>query len=288
MYIALYQHVTREIRERCGRVAKDVIVELASYTNPLGICWPGEARLAADTGYCVDTVKNALQALLEADYIRIHERYSSVRQRWEFEAYQLSPEVLSIRPELYAQALRSYDYCNTRNSFVSKDSQPSPEPYTENHLQEPPTVEPTPTTKDSLTVKNPVSTNVPPPTNHAAAPTEKQSQKKQKTTSAPTGATHQKNYAAWVNPLQDESAEECAFLIWNESGGGMPMPVARYLVDSRGVAPCRAAVRNYQRNAARIENPAGYIRVLIEKSAVDPAFDDIPQAPATRSDDSWY
>jgi len=289
MYIALYQNVTREIRQNCGRVAKDVLVELANYTNPLGICWPGVERLASDTGYSAETVQSGLQKLLEHDYIRIHERYSSVRQRWEFEAYQVSPEVLCIREELHSQALRSYDYCNTRNSFVSKDSQPTTEPTTENHLQKPTTENHHQQQKDSLNVKNLESDTLTTAQTQPATPPEKQNQKKHKPTAAPAGATKTTkiNYAPWSVELPTETDESAAVHVWSVAGGSMPMAVARYLVATRGPKVCYAAVRNYEKNASEIINPGGYIRSLIERSQVDPAYDDTPAAPAEPWPDDW-
>lgn len=308
-YIALYQNVTKEVRQNCGRVAQQVLLELANYADCLGICWPGLARLGADTGYAVETVQGGLQALIDQDYIRIHYRWSNVRQRWEFEAYQISPLVLVIREELYSQALRSYDYCNTSEAFVSKDSQPTTEPTIYNQLQDPDSEEPTTTTKTPQNVKN---RDFPPaPPTRGLPPVQPQKSQKQgqgqkpesaaqAATPAPTGATQNNpprsappplarlSYAPYVNALEDESAEQTAFDLWNETGASMPMPVARYLVASRGESVCRAAVKNYQRNAAGITNPPGYVRALIERAQVDPAYDGLQTAPSPADDESWW
>lgn len=285
MYIALYQNVTREVRESCGRVAKDVLIELANYTNALGICWPGAGRLASDTGYSVETVQAGLQALLDADYIRMHERYSSVRQRWEFEAWQLSPEVLCIRGELHSQALRSYDYCNSRNSFVTKDSQPTTEPSLSNQLQEPTKTNQQQQQKDKspFNVKNTDESESP-----AAAlqPDPNPTKKTKSKTTAPAGATTTRiDYAGWAVALPVESDESAAAALWGAVAGAMPMPVARYLVATRGAAAAAAAVKNYQKNAAAIINPGGYVRSLIERQQIDPVIDSQDESAALS--DSW-
>lgn len=305
-YIALYQNVTKEVRQNCGRVAQQVLLELANYADCLGICWPGLARLGTDTGYSVETVQNGLQALIDQDYIRVHYRWSNVRQRWEFEAYQLSPLVLVIREELQSQALRSYDYCNTTEAFVSKDSQPTTEPSLKNQRQEPTKAEPTTTTMTPEMEKSAESTT-PPPFFIPPVTTEK-SQKKQgqksaaqaATPPAPTGATQnipphsaapppaKLSYAPFVNQLEDEAAEDCALDVWSATAGSMPMPVARYLVASRGVKVCRAALKNYSKNSSRIDNPGGYVRALIERSQIDPSLDGIGDAPSAADEGSWF
>src|SRR3989304_10598373 len=124
---ALYSHITREVREKLGRVAKDVLVELGNHSNSLGVCWPGIGRLAESTGYADEVVRDAIAALEAADYLRILYRFSSVRRRWEFEAYQLSPDVVSLPQERIEEAwgtfMEAQDYRNIQGAFVSKESQ---------------------------------------------------------------------------------------------------------------------------------------------------------------------
>lgn len=306
---ALYSYVTREVREKLGRVAKDVLIELANYSNPMGICWPGFERLADDTGYAVEVVQDAIRALEEADYLRRHFRYSSVRGQWEFEAYQLSPDVVCLGNEYVETAIKSYGrfidshaICNSSPGFVSKESQHLNNNKTE-HLQEhqrtPKGTPTTTTTKTETALEGSESKMAESDARPVSAPAENKEQG-QKTKdkdqnlesrsrpTAPTGATKKKpspssaapppvSYAEYQDELNPD-LENVAQQLWVESGN-LPMPIARQLVATHGPKICLAALRNYGQ-ARDVINPGGYIRAIIERRAVAPAYDDLPAAPA--------
>ena len=65
----------RAIRDMpLDKSAKTVAYALASRMNRAGCCWPGKARLAADTGYSVRTMDRAVRRLEQAGLVDVRRR----------------------------------------------------------------------------------------------------------------------------------------------------------------------------------------------------------------------
>jgi hypothetical protein len=294
----LQSHITREVREKLGRVAKDVLVELGNHSDNLGVCWPGIGRLAESTGYADEVVRDALVALEAADYIRMLYRYSGVRRRWEFEAYQLSPDVVFLNQEYIGQAwdtfLNSQRYCNISGAFVGKESQQNQQQNQKQNQEQ-----------NQEQNQSTTTTAFEEAESGALDMSKKQGQRqraKEQSPTAPNGANQKAappgarpsprsdapppvSFAEYQSELPDE-LENIAQQLWVNSGN-LPMPIARYLVVTYGRAICQAALKNYGK-ARDVVNPGGYLRSIIERRAVSPAYDDLPDAPVQRAgDDEW-
>lgn len=287
-WFGLYCGVTRKVRLALGEIAKDVLVELCSYANGLGVCWPGYRRLGDDTGHAVESIEVAIEMLMNAAYIRAHYRFSAIKNEWEFEAYQISPCILAIQPknQLAAEMLWNAELRNIPAGFVRKESQPPPEPHPASTARDLPQLSTT-TTHDQSPLKV-VSGELVESGENANAKTNANAENKtpaarQRRTATPQGVrTPTPRSARPPSPPRRESpfklplphrADERLANRLHKQISGLRLATARRLIAEHGRPKIGTAIvymANRKEAGEEILNPAGFLVHVLEQESIVP------------------
>ncbi len=141
-FAPLYTNAKRALYDNLypdqARRAECVLNHLADHCNPFGTCYVKVYRLMDLTHYSEGTVKRALIALAELDYIRIHIEFSVARQE-NFITWQISPFVIWIVKDNIDMAEQLWNAAQNavslyRNEMFNgqpesePESKPAPEP----------------------------------------------------------------------------------------------------------------------------------------------------------------
>jgi hypothetical protein len=60
-----FQAMTWAVKQPVDPREKLILIILANYADPKGVCWPSMATLAKDTGYCRRTILRSIHAMQE-------------------------------------------------------------------------------------------------------------------------------------------------------------------------------------------------------------------------------
>ena len=58
-----FQAMTWAVKQPVDPREKLILIILANYADPKGVCWPSMATLAKDTGYCRRTILRSIHAM---------------------------------------------------------------------------------------------------------------------------------------------------------------------------------------------------------------------------------
>jgi hypothetical protein len=124
-----------------------VLQALMLHMDPLGICYPGDARLALLTSHAETTVEASIRRLQQSGYIRVMIYQNPIKRKTEF-VYIVSPHLHAVHESnqqlawQYWGSAQYYENSDFSGTPEMKDSQPPPKPPSEqlpvNHRQEAP------------------------------------------------------------------------------------------------------------------------------------------------------
>jgi hypothetical protein len=281
-YVSINVAANKAANQNLSDHAYKTLQALMDYADELGICWPGIRLLVNDTGKCKEMVQQGLEELVATGciaYLRRNARDPYTGQKL-VNIYQISPVLLHVRPELEAEAWKSWnkangkefalsysgqDRTNTRTSANSTSASPNGQ---SQHQQ----------TAEGWSANMGVEDDdAPPPPPPLAKPRRTRPAQKPPQTQAPESkSTHfspmklpYPDIAPVDNPLPDEHDEALAQRIRNDAQ--MPIKLARGLIVQYG-RPLVEAAANHP-FTQKAQRPAGYIRYLVQGNRLDPERD---------------
>jgi hypothetical protein len=292
-----------------GEMVKKFLLA-ASHVNELGVGWPGVRQFMAYR-YTAESHKPDMKALEEVGLIRyIRENAKDpVTRRQLSDAYQINPEVVYIRRAKRAEALALSDkpfmplpsleepdrkMSEPDRSFLSDSDQNQESTNTKNQRQ----LNQRQLTNNQATNNfSPQGENNSTDGKHTTAHKRKNKKTSRSGASARRGTTSGKAATArsatsgspspgsgapppkidlspFKDPLPDSLHEATACEMVTRTAGAMSHPWARYLTKQYGTAAIRAALQVLAAQpSGTVQKPAGYVRRLLERGAIDPTAD---------------
>lgn len=273
-YFRAYSKNVRRATAELGDRELRVYLALLSFANCEAMCWPGIKTLVDATNLCTDAVLTALEGLETQKYVVCVRKATR-----DALTHSMLPNVYRVIGAVVDDDCADDEY-RTDDPILELSSNEE----SQHHHR-----------TDSITQPKATQPRTPPPTRPDSSevgrgkPTQQRGAQTPARSANTNSGNHvpRKFYSGSLNEFASPLAADDEKLVADLRAidPRLTIRTARYLVASRGAERALWAIGHY-RKQTNVYNPAGYIRMLIERDAVE-QVDAAPVDPGRDLIDSW-